>query len=331
MHKVNHITKNSKKIKVDKEAINKLFDTKNINWIDEIIKGDMPGDKIEIGIEHIKKARVILPRLLDILLSVVNEQPNHRAVIAVSGGSGVGKSEIAALLSFYLNTMGLDSYTLSGDNYPYRIPKYNDAERLRIFRQWGIQGLISHGRYTKEVGDLLKEFQRLGQDSNPEYVEKYSWLSIYNSAGRNGLKSYLGTHKEINFLELNNIISQFKNGVNSILLKRMGREEAELWYEPVDFSNKKVMIIEWTHSSNNNLLGVDIPILLNSTPEETLEHRKARNRDGAIDSPFTSMVLAIEQEMLVSQAIKAKIILAKSGDVLSYNDYIRAISNDINN
>lgn len=331
MQEVNHITKNSKKITVDKDAIKKLFDTKGTDWIDEIIKGDMPGDKIEIGNDHIRKAQVILPRLLDILLPIVNEQPNHRAIIAVCGGSGVGKSEIAALLSFYLSAMGLDSYTLSGDNYPYRIPKYNDAERLRIFRQWGIQGLISHGRYTKEIGDFLKELQRSDQDSNPEYVEKFPWLSIYNSAGRNGLKNYLGTPKEINFNELNNIISQFKNGANSILLKRMGREEAELWYESVDFSNKKVMIIEWTHSNNNNLQGVDIPILLNSTPEETLEHRKARNRDGAIDSPFTSMVLGIEQEMLVSQAVKAKIILAKSGDVLSYNDYIRAISNDTNN
>ena len=44
----------------------------------------------------------------------------------------------------------------------------------------------------------------------------------YRSAGINGLKSYLGTEKEINFTELNNIISLFKNGADSILL-RMGR------------------------------------------------------------------------------------------------------------
>jgi len=103
----------------------------------------------------------------------------------------------------------------------------------------------------------------------------------------------------------------------------MGREETELWYEPVDFSDKNVMVIEWTHGNNHNLLGVDIPILLNSTPQETLEHRRSRNRDGATDSPFTTMVLEIEQCMLVSQAPKARLILSKSGELIAYSDFVK--------
>ena len=103
----------------------------------------------------------------------------------------------------------------------------------------------------------------------------------------------------------------------------MGREETELWYDPVDFSDKNVMIIEWTHGNNHNLQGVDIPILLNSTPQETLEHRRSRNRDGATDSPFTTMVLEIEQGMLISQAPNAKLILSKSGEILAYRDFVR--------
>ena len=43
---------------------------------------------------------------------------------------------------------------------------------------------------------------------------------------------------------------------------------------------------------------VDIPVLLNSTPEETKNHRRSRARDGKVDSAFTTMVLEIEQEML---------------------------------
>ncbi|HHU72680.1 MAG TPA: adenylylsulfate kinase, partial [Clostridiales bacterium] len=151
--------------------------------------------------------------------------------------------------------------------------------------------------------------------------------SIYQQAGRNGLKNYLGTTKEINFSEITNIISQFKNGADTIYMKRMGREETQLWYEAIDCSKKKVIIIEWTHGNNDNLHGVDIPILLNSTPEETLAHRKARNRDGATDSPFTSVVLDIEQDLLVSQASKAKVIVAKNGDILTYSDYMKLMSN----
>ena len=106
----------------------------------------------------------------------------------------------------------------------------------------------------------------------------------------------------------------------------MGREEGELWYDDVDFSDTDVLIIEWTHGNSDNFQGVDIPILLNSTPEETLAHRKARNRDDNIDSPFTMTVLGIEQDMLKTQAPKAKIIVTKDGELISYEEYLALMS-----
>lgn len=81
------------------------------------------------------------------------------------------------------------------------------------------------------------------------------------------------------------------------------------------------MIIEWTHGNSGCYQGVDIPILLNSTPQETLEHRRTRNRDGAVDSPFTMMVLELEQELLKRQAYKAKMIVSKKGELLTYEEY----------
>ena len=101
-----------------------------------------------------------------------------------------------------------------------------------------------------------------------------------------------------------------------ILLKRMGRKEEERWYDPIDFSNINVLIIEWTHGGNENLEGIDIPILLNSTPEETREHRRLRARDGKTDSAFTTMVLSIEQEELDDRGRYAKIRIAKSGELM---------------
>jgi len=303
---------------------------KKLPWIPQDIRdlnniptGDMPGDKVRISPQHIQKSHVIFPGLLEMLFPVLDENPFQRAVVVVCGGSGVGKSEIASLISYYLNQLGVGSYTLSGDNYPHRIPKYNDAERLRTFRKSGIDGLISDGQYLEGRHIILKEIQENGNDSNPEWVNHYPWLSVYQSAGRDGLRNYLGTTNEIDFDELTGIISQFKNGSDRIFLKRMGREDTELWYDAVDFSSKNVIIIEWTHGNNHNLQGVDIPILLNSTPHETLEHRKSRNRDGATDSPFTTMVLELEQEMLISQAPEAKLILSKSSEILSYSDFIK--------
>ncbi|NLX77667.1 MAG: adenylylsulfate kinase [Clostridiaceae bacterium] len=297
----------------------------SIEELNSIPKGDMPGDKININNSHLTRAKVIIPVLLNMLNPIIDNHPHNRAVISVCGGSGTGKSEIASLLSFYLNQTGTGSYTLSGDNYPHRIPEYNDAERLRIFRQSGIRGLIGHGQYSREKAEILNSLQSSNEDADPKHIRNYPWLELYQSEGRRGLRHYLGTPGEINFAELNSIISQFKNGSEKIFLKRMGRKPEELWYEEVDFKDIKVMVIEWTHGNSYYLKGVDIPVLLSSTPQETLEFRKKRNRDTGTDSPFTEMVLNIEQELLTAQAPQAKIIVSLSGEIISYKDYINTV------
>lgn len=289
----------------------------------DIPHGDMPGDKVEIKEVQIGIGNKIFAELLKQLVPVVKQNPNQRAVLTVCGGSGVGKSGIASLLSFYLNQMGIGSYTLSGDNYPHRIPEYNDAERLHIFRESGLKGMIAEGTFTKERFDIIQEFQCVGDDANTAHIASYDWYESYIRNGRKGLESYLGTSKEIGFDEVESIIQQFKNGVDHIWLKRMGRTDTQLWYEEVDFSKIQILVIEWTHGNSDNYKGVDIPILLNSTPQETLSYRMARNRDGATDSPFTTMVLEIEQALLESQAHKAKIIVSKSGELLTYDTYCK--------
>lgn len=283
----------------------------------DIPHGDMPGDKIEIGESHIAKAKVIFPELLSKLL----ENGKDKAVLTVCGGSGVGKSEIASVLGYYLTSLGIRSYVLSGDNYPRRIPKYNDAERLNTFRRAGIRGMLMEGVYTEENGQILRELQEKEVDSDPKLAAEYPWLSVYIEYGKEALRCYLGTTQEIDFEEVSGILSAFKEGKECIFLKRMGRTETELWYDAVDFSETEVLIVEWTHGNSDYLHGVDIPILLNSTPEETLAHRRARNRDGKTDSAFTTMVLGIEQKKLHEQAKKAKIIVSKDGELLDFAAY----------
>ncbi len=306
------------------DIINILKNTKTWNApkIGETIPhGDMPGDKVEIGQEHMDKSKIIFGKLLEELVAVMEASGNTKAVVTVCGGSGVGKSEIASLLSFYLNQIGIGSYTLSGDNYPRRIPKYNDAERLRIFRKAGIEALVKADMMSNDLYSILKDIQEKDDDANFDYVEKYPWFNTYLQGAVDGLKGYLGTDNEIEFDKLTDIIADFKKDSDGIWLKRMGRTESELYYEKIDFHNINVLIIEWTHGNSDNYRGVDIPILLNSTPEETLAHRKSRNRDGKTDSSFTMRVLEIEQKLLDSQAHKAKIIISKSGELLDYNQY----------
>lgn len=144
---------------------------------------------------------------------------------------------------------------------------------------------------------------------------------VYAEGGREALENYLGTPKEIDFDLVSRILADFKAGKSPIALKRMGRTKEELWFDDVDLSDTRVLILEWTHGNSDYIQGVDIPILLNSTPEETLAHRRARARDKGVDSPFTTMVLEIEQEKLKRQAHKAKLIVSKAGDLISYDEY----------
>ena len=181
-----------------------------------------------------------------------------------------------------------------------------------------MRGMLQKGVYTKQNGCALQKLWAADVDADPSMALDEPWLQVYQAAGRAALADYLGTEREQDYDELSAILAAFKSGAQSIWLKRMGRTEDARWYEAVDFSD---LMIEWTHGNSDFLQGVDIPVLLNSTPEETRAHRRARNRDGKIDSPFTTMVLEIEQKELDSCAHKAKLIISKSGELLRYDEY----------
>jgi hypothetical protein len=298
------------------------MDLPSIPDLRSIPTGDMPGDKVQITEQHVAKAQVIFPRLWELLEPLLAASPQHRAVVAVHGGSGVGKSEIGSLLAHYLNELGVGAYVMSGDNYPRRVPRMNDAERLRIFRAGGLRGLVEADRYADEVRASLADLQALDLDADRGQVVDHPWLATYQKAGRRALARYLGTEHEIDFDQVNQILASFRNGASRLQLKRMGRTETDVWYETVDTSDTRVIVLEWTHGNNDRLTEVDIPILLNSTPEETLAHRRSRARDGAVDSPFTTTVLELEQALLHSQAGKARIIVSKSGEVIDYDTYL---------
>lgn len=283
--------------------------------------GDMPGDKILIERQHIEKATTLFPPLCSELSKLLLSHPHHRAVVGISGGSGVGKSEIASVLGAYLKAQGIGAYILSGDNYPHRIPRENDMERLRVYRTGGLKALLMSGCYLDEYGKKLREFWAMEQDAEPGMAKTFPWMHIYQQGAERSLDSYLGSPAEIDFDEVNGIISAFKNGTNMIALKRMGREVEELFYNLVNFTDIQVLIIEWTHAGSDYLRGIDVPILLHSTPKETLAHRLARARDSKPDSPFTTAVLRLEQIKLVHQAHHAKLILSKGNQILTYEQY----------
>lgn len=274
--------------------------------------GDMPGDKISIGPSHTDRAERIVPYLADWL----NKNPSPKKVITVYGGSGVGKSEIGSLLAYYLRETGFPTYLLSGDNYPLRIPEDNDKERLRIFRYGVLSALSWDPSFSNEQMKQLREIW----EQNDDFGRHNETWSKFIDSGLSHLRNYLATDYEIDFSLINRIIRLFKLGEDIIPLKRMGREFNSIMMEPVDFSSTKILLVEWTHGNNPKLNGIDYSIFLSSTPEETQAHRRSRARDKGVDSPFVSMVLAVEQDILKTQIDSASLIVSLTGEILSSDD-----------
>jgi hypothetical protein len=244
-----------------------------------------------------------------------------RAVVTVSGGSGVGKSTTARLIHEYLEAQGIGCALIGGDEYPFRIPVLNDAERLRILRQAGIQGMLREGVYSDKAWRELHVLQTKMVDADPKYDATYPWHKAYLGYGRRALAEYLGSQAEQDYPAMQELINAFREGKNEILLRKLGDEEADFHYEAGDFSDKRVLLIEWTHAGNPNLKGVDISVFLYSTPEETLERRKKRARNANTDTPLIALVLELEQIMLNENAKNADIIQMMNGQILNAAEY----------
>ena len=263
----------------------------------------------DLAQEQIKNAE----RLFPLIRKKTEERKEKKTVISVSGGSGVGKTGMAFLLQNMFEKQGKKSFIISGDNYPHRIPMYNDAERIARFRMSGLNGLITERLYTDKVKEKLLELQKAGRDA--EEQEDMQWLSIYQKYGDKALTDYLGTDQELDYEAISNLLMQFHGGTSQLLLRHMGRTPDDIWYDRRDVSDTDILILEWTHGNSAYLQGVDVSVVLISTPEETLENRKKRNRDTAIDSPFVARVLRIEQKKINDGLDRADIIQDMHGRI----------------
>ncbi len=268
-------------------------------------------DPAAVGPELRRKAETLFRLLVPLAEKAALE--NGRAVISLFGGSGAGKSGSAALLAAWFRASGVGCVTVNGDNYPHRIPMYNDAERLRLFRTGGLKTLRAAGLYAADTDAMLRELWASGEDADPAEAARLPWLRVYQAGGRKALEAYLGTPLEQDYDELNALLDEFHAGAETLWLKRMGRTEDERRYEAADVSNTPLLLLEWTHGGSELLRGVDLPVLLLGTTEETLPYRRARNRDADTDTPFTTMVLNIVQEKLLRRAGSAAIILSRDG------------------
>lgn len=180
--------------------------------LENVQGGDMPGDTVHISAPVCRRVEKLLPHLVTKLEEKYGTDIPAKLVIAVSGGSGSGKTSGAAALREALAMVGLKGYVLSGDNYPRRIPRHNDEERLTIFRSAGLKALLAAGEYTPERFADLQPLQKTGIDSDPRQCAAYPWMQIYQQGGRAALAGYLGRTAEQDYDALNAVLAQFRAG-----------------------------------------------------------------------------------------------------------------------
>ncbi len=75
----------------------------------------------------------------------------NRVVISLYGGSGSGKTTLATALQQYFLNDGTGCYLLSGDDYPHRIPKRNDEERMRVYKETGKTDCVDISEQRKRL------------------------------------------------------------------------------------------------------------------------------------------------------------------------------------
>lgn len=186
-----------------------------------------------------------------------------------------------------------------------------------MYRTAAIQAIAIDPAVDADALRAIRELWPAGTDSDPTAVAAIPGGAGYYRAGRDALADYLGSHREIDFDDINRVIRDFRAGADEIALKRMGRTPEDLWYERVAFGGVDVLIVEWTHGNSRLINGVDFPVYLESTPEYTLEHRRKRARDKGVDSPFTTLVLEIEQESLAARRESAACIVTLDAEIVS--------------
>ncbi len=81
----------------------------------------MLGDVLLINDQHKSAAKVIKERVLVDRNEIEKEQPGYKFVVAISGESGAGKSELAHSLALLLKSHSIRVKILHTDNY-YRVP-----------------------------------------------------------------------------------------------------------------------------------------------------------------------------------------------------------------
>lgn len=116
----------------------------------------MLGDVLLINDQHKSAAKVIMERVLADKNEIEKDEPGYKFVVAISGESGAGKSELAHSLALLLKGCNIRVKILHTDNY-YRVPPLERREH-RISNEYKSVGFDEYD--WELLHDNIEAFRR---------------------------------------------------------------------------------------------------------------------------------------------------------------------------
>ena len=135
-----------------------------------------------------------------------------------------------------------------------------------------------------------------------------------NDLKRRENSKWLGPHVEVKMKNLEkNIINALK-GVKTIKKPLIDYEKNEILEEIVDLEGVGVLIAEGTYTSL--LRNVDRRIFIDRNFEDTLAHRRKRERGEEVGDPFIERILETEHKIIAGHKHLADILITKDYGVV---------------
>jgi len=161
---------------------------------------------------------------------------------------------------------------------------------------------------------VLHAFSEYGIRSAILGQDDYFYLPpALNDEERRKNQSHLGPLAEVKMDVLNDNIKDYLDGKNSISKPIIDYATNVINTEHVDLTDINVLIVEGTYVSL--LRNVEFKVFITRNREDTLEHRKKRNRGNEALDPFIENILKIEHMIIGGHRFLADIIISKDYQV----------------
>jgi len=163
---------------------------------------------------------------------------------------------------------------------------------------------------------FVTELNKQGVSSMVLGQDNYFFLTpLANDAKRKEHPEWLGPHKEVNIVLLNNTLVQAINGSDTINVPCIDYDANIVRHENVSIEGIKVIIVEGTYTSL--LKHIDTRIFIDADYKDTLKFRKIRSRGNEVNDPFVENILETEHKIIAGHKYLADFIITKDYDVIS--------------